>query len=87
MSAAALTVPSAVRSGSPTMAAMPSQHDAISTSASSHNSRKVVLRSRSKPGVPLSACSAKITRSAFLAFALWIAPMIFDALPSTSPTV
>lgn len=70
ISAAALIVPSAVRIGRPTMAAMPSQHEAISTRASSQSSRKVVLRSRSKAGVPLTACSAKITRSACCAFAL-----------------
>ena len=69
MSAAALMVPSAVRIGSPTMAAMPSQQEAISTSASSHNSRKVVFRNKSKAGVPLTACSAKITRSALRSLA------------------
>ena len=87
ISAAALMVPSRVRIGSPTMAAIPSQHDAISTSASSHSSRKVVLRNRSKAGVPLTACSAKITRSARCAFALLIESMIFEVLPSISPIV
>lgn len=87
MRAAALMVPEEVRIGSPTMAAMPSQQDAISTSASSQSSRKVVLRSRSKAGVPLTACSAKITRSARWALARWMASMIFEVLPSMSPIV
>ena len=87
MSAAALMVPSPVSQGSPTMAAMPSQDDAISTSASSHNSRNVVLRNRSNAGVPLIACSAKITRSAPSSLALWMESMILAAFPSTSPIV
>jgi len=45
------------------------------------------LRSRSKAGVPLTACSAKITRSARRAFASSIAPTIFAVFPSISPTV
>lgn len=87
ISAAALIVPSAVRIGSPTIAAMSSQHDAIWTSASSHSSRNVVLRSRSKAGVPLTACSAKSTRSAPSPLARVMESMIFDVLPSISPTV
>ena len=87
MSAAALIVPLSVRIGRPTMAAIPSQQEAISTRASSHSSRKVVLRNRSKAGVPLTACSAKITRSAFWALARLMASMIFEVLPSMSPMV
>lgn len=61
MTAAALTVPHSVSTGTPTTAAIRPQCEAISSNASSQSSINVVLHNRSRAGVPLRACSAKTT--------------------------
>ena len=84
---AALIVPSIDRIGEPTMAVIEWQCVAISSRASSQSSRKVVLQRRSNAGVPLTACSAKSTKSAPSHFARSTAAIIFLVLPFISPIV